>query len=205
MRVKGLELIYGQGRDQDLAKGVEYLQAAADKGNLNATYQLAREYLSGERLGVDYAQARGRLESLSTRPAPLAQFWLSQLYEKGLGVEANSSRASQLNEAAKRSASPEAVNQFAWELVTIPNEVLRNGKLAVNLMEGLLADPKNSNVQRLDTLAAAYAEAGDFVRAIATEQDALEGLPVDAPPQTRALFESRVKLYESGKTLSGVR
>jgi TPR repeat protein len=205
MRVRGLELLYGRGRDQDLAKGVEYLKTAAEKGNANASYQLAHEYLSGERLEIDYTRAREGLESLSARSIPLVQLWLSQLYEKGLGVEADASRGRQLLAAARQSAPPETVNQFAWDLVTIPNEGLRNGKLAVNLMEGLLADPKNSNVQRLDTLAAAYAEAGDFVRAVATEQDALERLPVDAPPQTRPLFESRVKLYESGKTLSGVR
>ena len=205
MRVRGLQLIHGQGRDPDLARGVEDLRTAAEKGNLNASYQLAHEYLSGERLGIDYVRARGGLESLSTRSIPLVQLWLSQLYEKGLGVEADASRGGQLLAAARRSAPPEMVHQFAWELATLPNETLRDGELAVSLMEELLADPKNSNVQRLDTLAAAYAEAGDFVRAIATAHDALEGLPADAPPQTRTLFESRLKLYQSGKTLSGVR
>jgi len=52
------------------------------------------------------------------------------------------------------------------------------------------------NAESLDTLAAAYAETGDFAAAVAAEKEAI-GLMKEG--KMKADGESRLKLYESGR------
>lgn len=62
--------------------------------------------------------------------------------------------------------SPEnltARNELAWFLATCPDDTIRNGREAVALAESLVK--KSRRINWLDTLAAAYAEIGDFATA----------------------------------------
>ena len=54
------------------------------------------------------------------------------------------------------------LNTFAWILVSCPQKELRNGKLALEAAKKI----KNNNSSSLLTLAAAYAETGDFENAV---------------------------------------
>jgi tetratricopeptide (TPR) repeat protein len=88
------------------------------------------------------------------------------------------------------SRSPFAYNNLAWLYSTI--ESVRNGKKAGEL--SLIANkiyPDNANY--LDTLAAAYAENGEFDKAVATEQKAYE-----LDPQTN--YRNRKAAYAGGET-----
>jgi tetratricopeptide (TPR) repeat protein len=58
-----------------------------------------------------------------------------------------------------------AINSLAWLLATSRNDTLRNGAKAVALMEQALLLPGGSRVHLLRTLAAAYAETGQFDKA----------------------------------------
>lgn len=199
MRIKGMNIIYGRDPERNPVKGEELLKKSADMGNLNAAYQLAQEYLSGEHLELNYEQARKWLDFLSARRILIANFLLSQLYEKGLGVPQDSAQSKRL--LAMDHVSPKVVNEFAWQLVTHPNKQLRNGDLAVQLMEPLLANPKTSDAVKLDTLAAAYAETGQFDQAVRMQQRALNELPADASASERSDFAAHLKLYQNNKTL----
>lgn len=66
-----------------------------------------------------------------------------------------------------------AGNELAWFLATCPEASLRDGKRAVTLAEAVVSIWPNPNY--LDTLAAAYAETGDFDRAVKIESQAAEG------------------------------
>jgi tetratricopeptide (TPR) repeat protein len=73
-------------------------------------------------------------------------------------------------------AQPENValgNALAWLLATCPEAQLRDGKKAVQIGERVVELTNRKLPQVLDTLAAAYAEAGRFDEAMATEHDAL--------------------------------
>jgi Flp pilus assembly protein TadD len=92
-----------------------------------------------------------------------------------------------------------AQNNLAWLLATCPDASIRNGARAVELAEGAnqLAGGKNPAV--LDTLAAAYAEAGRFSEAIVTAKQAFELAMAAGRKELAGQAESRLKLYESGR------
>ena len=75
--------------------------------------------------------------------------------------------------------SPLALNELAWLLATSPDAALRNGPEAVQLAEHGCAVTSRRNPTLLDTLAAAYAEAGRFPEAINAAQEALVPGPDD--------------------------
>jgi tetratricopeptide (TPR) repeat protein len=86
-------------------------------------------------------------------------------------------------------------NNLAWLLATCPDAKVRNGKRAVELGKIACDHTKWSDSTTLDTLAAAYAETGDFVNAVKWQEKA-KSL---APRHQRADFDSRLRLYKDHK------
>jgi tetratricopeptide (TPR) repeat protein len=70
--------------------------------------------------------------------------------------------------------SPVALNNLAWLLSAGPDDSLRNGARAVELARNLNRVSKQNNPFFIRTLAAAYAEAGQFDAAVKTAQGAAE-------------------------------
>ena len=91
-------------------------------------------------------------------------------------------REGRLSEAVdhwKRSLElkPDSLNgqcNFAWVLATSPDPALRNGARAVQLTENVLARAGRDNPLVLRAAGAAYAEAGQFDKAIALAEEAFE-------------------------------
>jgi tetratricopeptide (TPR) repeat protein len=102
----------------------------------------------------------------------------------------------QLNEAIKTNPRPLIANRLVWLLATCPDPHFRDGKRAVDI--AMNHDDLTAGQVRvqLDTLAAAYAEAGDFPSAILWETKALSLHPDKA---TEDLEKSRLALYQAGK------
>ncbi len=90
-----------------------------------------------------------------------------------------------------------AYNNKAWLLATCPDGEYRNGAKAVEL--ALNAVELNPDVYQLDTLAAAYAEAGKFEDAIITQERVISLLNKEG--DTEVLTESieRLRYYEAHK------
>jgi eukaryotic-like serine/threonine-protein kinase len=95
---------------------------------------------------------------------------------------------------AAESGNPQAINDLAWVLATSADASVRDGAEAVTYAEKAVVATSRKDVGFLDTLAAAYAEAGEFTQAVATEKEALALAGDD--PQKKALGE-RLRLYES--------
>ncbi len=76
--------------------------------------------------------------------------------------------------AANAPDSPRMLDEVAWLLATYPDSKSRDGVEAVRLAERACALTERRIPALLDTLAAAYAEAGDFSRAISAGEEALK-------------------------------
>ncbi len=89
-----------------------------------------------------------------------------------------------------------ASNSLAWILATSPFEDLRDGAMAIRLVNQALAKKPNESIY-IDTLAAAYAEVGRWEDAVATQERALGLLPDWW--QSRSDYELRLELYRHHK------
>jgi tetratricopeptide (TPR) repeat protein len=94
---------------------------------------------------------------------------------------------------------PATLNDFAWFLATQPDARFRNGKEAVQLATraSVLAGQKNPGA--LDTLAAAYAEAGQFNEALQTAKQASALARAASKDSLADEIDGHSKLYEQGK------
>lgn len=82
---------------------------------------------------------------------------------------------------------------FAWFLATCPEPSYRDGSGALReAQRALTLDGRTTGA--LDVLGAAYAEAGDFTRAIDSEREILAQLPAGHP--ARARYEQRLRLFQ---------
>ena len=93
------------------------------------------------------------------------------------------------------------LNDFAWLRATAPDAAVRDGRESVRLAQKSLSLPGGRTCGRLDTLAAAYAEAGDYPRAIESEQSALAtaSKEIQDPDKARDFQKTvaeRLKLFE---------
>jgi protein O-mannosyl-transferase len=90
------------------------------------------------------------------------------------------------------------LNDIAWTLATNPNASIRNGPEAVKwaLRAARLAGDREPAV--LDTLAAAYAEAGHFPDAVETAQKAVELAMRQNKAALADSLRARIKLYQAG-------
>ena len=94
-----------------------------------------------------------------------------------------------------------ALNNLAWMLATSPDDGTRNGPEAVELAERACEATDHSHPGYMDTLAAAYAETGQFEKAITTIQRAVKLASAKANLRAVERFHSRAKLYRQHKPL----
>ena len=94
----------------------------------------------------------------------------------------------------------EAINGLAWTLATAPVDGLRNGIKAVGYGERALSlAGETQKFLYLDTLAAAYAEAGRFTDAVATQTKAISLIPKNYEVKEAAQFKVRFQAYKDNK------
>ena len=91
---------------------------------------------------------------------------------------------------------PHPYNARAWMLATCASAIYRNGEKAVESAKKACELTDGKQPMFLDTLAAAYAEAGDFANAVQWQSKAIE--LASTPEDTRA-FQERLELYRAKK------
>lgn len=113
------------------------------------------------------------------------------------------------NYRTARSHDPEKFNtstNIAWVLATCPDRKVRNGSEALKIMKSVIVEEKTDDTYR--TIAAAYAETGDFLKAIEMQEKALELLQIKKAPSAwmqkdkKRDFEAYTKelrAYKEGK------
>lgn len=100
----------------------------------------------------------------------------------------------------------DALVDLAWLLATHPNPRLHQPSEAVRLAERASRLTRGPDAAVLDVLAAAYAAAGRFDRAVATARAALSALPASARQSALATsIQHRLDLYTKGRPYRGPR
>ena len=93
----------------------------------------------------------------------------------------------------------EAMNNLAWVLATHPDDEIRDGDESLRLAKKAVQAQSQNAASLLDTLAAAYAELGEFDRAQAIADQAVKAAKATGQLQRAQRIESRLHLYESNK------
>jgi Flp pilus assembly protein TadD len=91
--------------------------------------------------------------------------------------------------------APVALNNLAWLLSAGPDDSLRNGEWAVELARNLNRVSKQNNPFFIRTLAAAYAEAGQFDAAVETAQGASELANAQGQHDLAVQIQDETNLY----------
>jgi tetratricopeptide (TPR) repeat protein len=115
------------------------------------------------------------------------------LDEKGQSAEAIQHYEKAL-EISPRSVS--ALNNLAWLLATCSNAPLRNGARAIQLAQQADQLSGGANALVLRTLAAGYAEAGQFGKAIQSAQAAVQQARMQGDNSLAGTLQQEIALYE---------
>lgn len=99
---------------------------------------------------------------------------LGVAYEFGRGVAPDDATARDWYHQAALQGVVEAMNALAWLYATSPDDALRDGRQAIRWAESALT--RRTNAKHLGTLAAAYAEVGEFAKAVATIERSIDFL-----------------------------
>jgi tetratricopeptide (TPR) repeat protein len=96
---------------------------------------------------------------------------------------------------------PPVMNNLAWLLSTRPEPELRDGRLGLKLAKGANELNGSTNLWFLHTLAAAYAETGDFSNAVLTAEQALAIARSTGQSNLTSTADQRLNLYRAGMPL----
>ena len=96
-----------------------------------------------------------------------------------------------------------SLNDLAWLLATAPEARVRNPHRAVSLAQKCCGLSHWTNAYSIDTLAAAYAAAGNFGQAVRYQQLAMQALNKSDRAEQLESMQDRLKLYSNHQTYLG--
>jgi len=89
------------------------------------------------------------------------------------------------------------LNNLAWLLATSPDDAIRDGKRAIELARKACEETNWKQAHIISTLAAGYAEAGDFAEARKYSQQAVES--EGSSPEVKKQLEGELASYVAEK------
>jgi tetratricopeptide (TPR) repeat protein len=96
-----------------------------------------------------------------------------------------------------------SLNDLAWLLATAPEPRVRNPHRAISLAQKCCGLSHWTNAFSIDTLAAAYASAGNFGEAVRYQQLAMQALSKTERTEQLDAMQDRLKLYSNHQTYQG--
>ena len=93
----------------------------------------------------------------------------------------------------------EVLNDLAWILAVTEDADVRNPADSVKFAQKVCDLTKYTQPEKLDTLAAAYAAAGNFTQAVSTAEKAIELAEADGKKELAHQIHSRLELYKANK------
>ncbi len=190
----GLMSQYGAGARRDDAEALKWYLRSAEQHNTWAEWCLAGMYRDGEGVPRDAAEYAKWARKAAEDGHHGAQAALVRIYRSGYGVPRDEAEALKWQQIADKDDTI-IMNWLAGDMATCPDPNVRNGSNAVAYAEKAVALTHRDNAMYLATLAAAYAEMGQFSNAVSVEKEAI-GL--QSKKYYLDKFNARLRLYESG-------
>ena len=168
------------------------LKASPNDPDLN--FRLGMSYLVQQKIDQAATQMQ---RVIQLRPLPLAYWHLADIAI----VRKKPSLAIQNYEQALKLAPQliDKANNLAWLLATIDNVDARDGKRAIEIAESYCLALEAPTPQSLDTLAAAYASASQFEKAVTTAKRAIDLAEKTGDNSLLADIRNRLALYQQKK------
>jgi tetratricopeptide (TPR) repeat protein len=191
------EVFYGRGRvqqalerwDQAIADYTEAIRLAPE---IAAHYE-ARGYARSRKRDFDGA-VEDYNKAIELDPLSVQTYRLRAGLHADRGEYADA--IADYNRAVRLNPNDQAlINDRAWMLATCPDATYRNGEQAVADATRACELGQWDVFNRLGTLAASYAEKGDFESAVKWQRECLKL----SPQRYRQAQMSRLRLYEAGK------
>ncbi len=181
---------------------VNLIKSLANSGRAEAQHTLAQLYFNGNGVEQSYEKALEWFSKAAEQGHTDSQNSLGMMYANGIGVDINCDKAQKWFSSIKPGTYiyQQAQANLAWLLATCPQASYRNGQKALSISQNLLRQNQEANPNLLDTLAAAYAETGQFQRAREIQQRAIALLSQDPAASTRLdRFNQRLEFYQTNK------
>ncbi len=185
---------------KDVKQGVYWLTQSADKGHAEAQEYLGEVYHFAEGVPHDYRKAFHWFDKAAKNGRKASQDYIAQYYFGGLGgINKDIDKALYWFQVAIDNGSTVSEANMAWVLATCTDARYRNGTKAVLMAMELIARKGFREANDLDNLAAAYAETGDFKKAVLYQKQAVEMLDKDKENARYDRYSKRLNLYTSGQ------
>lgn len=172
----------------------------AERGHVGSMNNLGTMYSQGKGVPRDYGAALEWYRRAAALGNARAMYNIAIAYEHGKGVEASDAEAADWYRRAARRGLAEAMDALAWILATSPDPRVRDGHAARRWAEAALE--KRISSKRLATLAAAYAELGEYRKAVAAIDRAIDYMKRETNGADMALTgrEFAYLLRQAGRT-----
>jgi len=199
--------LYAEGlhvpKDETLAQ--QYFKRAAETGDTRARLQYVRYLLTLDNTHDFDPQARAWLVEEAKAGEPEAMLLLGNLYAKGVGVSQSYKQALNWFKSAVTTSPDDVniVNEVAWTLAVTHLEPLRKPSYALEIMEHAMNadETAQKNPAYLDTWAAAYAATGNFTRAIALQQQAVDAARDQEESDVVDVLQAHLDAFQRGETV----
>ena len=186
--------LFRQGQISEAISNFE-MAVAEDSRYAEAYYNLGRALHKAGRAAAAIGSWRKAVEA-NPAYADARYFLGAALHDQGEHAEALEHWRRGLLAAPDHAPLMERV---AWTLATSSDASLRDGPEAVKLAERAAALSGRRTARSLDTLAAAYAEAGRFRQAVKTAKQALEIAVQENDPGLAESVRARLAAYEAAE------
>jgi tetratricopeptide (TPR) repeat protein/serine/threonine protein kinase len=173
-----------------------------DPKNSNWWWWRGSSYTKMKRYNEAISDLSKAIELDPDNPSPFRDmgtaYFKNKQYELAMS---NWTRAVELDWAGRNitDGKQSAMRWLAWGYATCPLDGLRNGKKAVELAHEACEHTNMKEAHYLDTLAAAYAEYGDFKSAVEWQEKAMDLITDESRAEYETDFNNRLELYKSSK------
>jgi TPR repeat protein len=179
---------------KDPSEGLKWYVKAAEQ-NFSFVYIVGSLYAKGLGTPKNMQEAVNWWRRGAEEGGEASQLALAWAYLHGDCVPQNSAEAAKwYHKAAEQLRSrmwvgkdAQTLNDYAWLLSTCELSEMRDGHAAIDLAEQAVALTARKDMEKLGTLAAACAEAGQFERAISIQREALNLAITDTDKQSGAV------------------